>query len=132
MEARDGSMVAVRKNMVWGDGRISVAPWGGDGFRRMGVVSSDTTESMRPSWDYLLALNTCLGNPVKWLAGNIRFYKKLCVPFCAKYDYEEYKRLVRFTQLFYGCNIKRALRKEGVRGIRIRHKTRNGYWVWMK
>lgn len=46
-------------------------------------------------------------------------------------SYDSYKAAQAEAHRVYGCNLKRALRKFGVKN-RVRHKTRNDRWVWMK
>lgn len=46
-------------------------------------------------------------------------------------NYAVYHKLQEVAHSKYGCNLKRALRKLGVKN-RVKHQTRNGYWVWMK
>lgn len=45
--------------------------------------------------------------------------------------YEIYRCLQRESHILFGCNLKRALRLFGC-NVKIRHTTKNGYWVWMK
>lgn len=45
--------------------------------------------------------------------------------------YADYCKLQSDAHKFYGCNLKRALRKFGCKN-KVKHQTKNGYWVWMK
>lgn len=46
-------------------------------------------------------------------------------------SYDVFRQLQREAHVLLGCNLKRALRLFGC-NARVKHTTKNGYWVWMK
>lgn len=130
---------------------VSIAPWGTQDFKSLEQVNTIDSFCLAPDENISLRCGELsfecemkdfdlkkfqelfFGNEIKSLASAIRKYKRLGYRlFQADVEYKRFCELKLHAYYFYGCNIKRALRKESIKGLRIRHKTRNGYWVWMK
>lgn len=46
-------------------------------------------------------------------------------------SYGLYRTVQHYCHRDFGCNLKRFLRENGVK-VRVRYKTKNDHWVWMK
>lgn len=73
-----------------------------------------------------------LSSKIHRLSLMVRMCKDRGIPYVhAEMSYEAYRQLQVEAHSVFGCNLKRALRECGCK-LKIRYKTRNGYWVWMK